>query len=41
MLLRAVLEHVQRIEPCEGEIPYSCALTVRGPLSLRLRFTPA
>ncbi|MEO5731058.1 MAG: cytochrome P450, partial [Byssovorax sp.] len=41
VLLGAILERVQRIEPCEGKIPYSCALTVRGPLSLRLRFTPA
>jgi hypothetical protein len=41
VLLGAILERVQRIEPCEGKIPYSCALILRGPLSLRLRFTPA
>jgi cytochrome P450 len=41
VMLTSLFERVKRIEPCEEKVEYNCAFTTRGPVALRLRFTPA
>jgi cytochrome P450 len=41
VMLTEILDRVKRIEALDDKLEYNCALIVRGPVALRLRFTPA